>query len=400
MIFKIEDIKNVFTFFKFLLQRKNKVEEPILKIKCITYRKFAPNGGVGGGAAALSMQKMVLGNSLAGIPLEYLFYKENKYSSNKSNQLWDLFAAIQFVIETCKSDKNCAYITHDYGTAFGLYLLGKKYISVSHIQGSRVEEKQNFHEKMTLITKLIIMLSERAVYKNAFLNTFPSYGAYNYFCNSRYKLASSKFKLGPIIYNTLWAYPKSEPISDILKLEDTLTILSVGQMTVAKGMDRCPEFMENLLKQTNRKIRYLISGNGPLLNQILEKLDLLKSKYPNFSYKHFSAGLSNENMAYLQEISDVYLMLHRISVFDLATLEMMNRGKAIILSNIGGNPEFNKENNIIIFDGNYNETVKNLLQQNITQLGKLNKQVYNKYFSNEVYKEKYRKIIGELVENK
>ena len=40
-------------------------------------------------------------------------------------------------------------------------------------------------------------------------------------------------------------------------------------------------------------------------------------------------------------------MLHRISIFDLATLEMMNKSKCIILSNIGGNPEFNKDNNII-----------------------------------------------------
>lgn len=52
-----------------------------------------------------------------------------------------MFGAVEFVRLKTKDDRETAYITHDYGSAFGLYLAGKKYVLVSHIQGARIEEK-------------------------------------------------------------------------------------------------------------------------------------------------------------------------------------------------------------------------------------------------------------------
>lgn len=40
-------------------------------------------------------------------------------------------------------------------------------------------------------------------------------------------------------------------------------------------------------------------------------------------------------------------MLHRISIFDFATLEAMSQHSAIILSKIGGNLDFDMNSNII-----------------------------------------------------
>jgi len=56
------------------------------------------------------------------------------------------------------------------------------------------------------------------------------------------------------------------------------------------------------------------------------------------------------------------MMLQRISIFDLATLEVMNKEKAIVLSAVGGNIEFNKENNIILFNNDYELTAKQILE--------------------------------------
>ena len=102
-------------------------------------------------------------------------------------------------------------------------------------------------------------------------------------------------------------------------------------------------------------------------------------------------------MPYIQQISDVYIMLHRISIFDLATLEMMNYSKTVVLSNIGGNPEFNKENNIILWKGNNKTTAKTILNTNLEKKGKLNKQIYDKYFSHTPYKKQYSKLIDLLI---
>lgn len=40
-------------------------------------------------------------------------------------------------------------------------------------------------------------------------------------------------------------------------------------------------------------------------------------------------------------------MLHRISIFDFATLEAMSQHSAVILSKIGGNLDFNMNSNVI-----------------------------------------------------
>ena len=348
MKLKKRDLKNIFILFKFLLKKKSYLKiKSVKKIKAITFRKFAPEGGVGGGSAALSMMKIVIGDSILNLPIEYVFEEDNKYSLDRRNEIWDLWGAVEFAIQKTKNDKDCIYITHDYGTGFGLYLLGKKYIMVSHIQGSRVEEKNNFGDKFSSITANIIKFAEKMAFKHAYKVFTPSYGAYKYFCNSKYKsINSNEFNYGGVIYNTLWAYPNEKKIDNFTVPDNYLTFLSIGQLTVAKGMDRVPKFLKTLLDNTNQNIFFIFIGWGPLKNEIISELDKLKASHKNFDYKYFESGLLNEEIAYLQNISAVYVMLHRISIFDLATLEMMNKSKAIVLSDAGGNPEFNLENNM------------------------------------------------------
>lgn len=87
-------------------------------------------------------------------------------------------------------------------------------------------------------------------------------------------------------------------------------------------------------------------GKGPLEAAVKAELNRLSGLYDKFSYIHLK-GCSYAEMQYLQNMADVYLMLHRISIFDLTTLEMMDKSKCVVLSDVGGNPEFNREDNII-----------------------------------------------------
>lgn len=395
------DLGNIIILMLFLIKKKKKEKiTSINTIHSLTYRAFAPEGGKGGGSAVLSCQKVLMRDEYKNLKLKYTFIDENKYSKNKKNSLWDLWAGALFAKQKVKNEENTVYITHDYGTAFGLYLMGKRYVVVSHLQGPRVEEKKNFGEKFTDISAVIIRFCEKKAFQNAYYVCFPSKGAYDYFCNSSEKaIRREEFKVGPILYNTLYANPIATPFEKVSKKSDTVTFLSVGQLTFAKGIDRCPEFFDELLKHTNKKIRWIIVGEGILKERFLKVCASLEKKYSNFSYLHI-AGCSYTNMIYLQEISDVYLMLQRISIFDLATLEAMNKEKAIILSESGGNPEFNKENNIILFSGNYIQTVKEFLQLDIKQFGKRNKIVYDKFFSNDCFKRLYGTVIDDLIREK
>ncbi len=393
-----KDFKNLIHLINLLLYKKRKHnDENLNKIHFITNRRYFPTGGAGGGGAVQSANKILFGNELNSIPLKYSFYEENEFNLKRKNDLWDLWGAIEFVFQKTKNEQNYAYITHDYGSAMGLALLGKKYVLVSHIQGSRVEEKINFGEKFTYISRLIIQLCEKIAFKNAFAVCFPSEGAYKYFCNSKYKtIKNNEFNFGGVLYNTLYAYPEPAIVENISKDESKITFLSVGQLTIAKGMDKHASFLDGILSKTTKNIRYIFVGKGPLESSIVADLDKLKNKYLNFEYIQVK-GCTYPQMQYLQDISDVYLMLHRISIFDLTTLELMNKSKCVILSDVGGNPEFSKEENIILVGENQKAAIEMLLNSDIKLLGIKNKEVYDKYFSNDKFRENYFKITRKLI---
>ena len=398
---KENDKKNLKHFIKLLFQKKKKLIPKNPKtVHFITFRKFFPHAGAGGGGAVQSANKVIFGDKLEEYNLKFSFTTDDEFKENRNNDLWDLFSAIEFVKEKTKNDTaDTVYITHDYGSAFGLYLLGKKYALISHIQGSRVEEKINFGEKFSFVSKKVIQYVEKTAMKNAYCVCYPSNGAYEYFCRSKLKTISKKeFKKGDVLYNTLYYIPKEEKIENIEKNTDYLTFLSVGQFTVAKGMDRHPKFFEELLKTTEKKIRYIMVGRGPLEQEIIRSLDNLRKTYKNFHFIHIQ-GCTYSQIQYLQSISDIYLMLHRISIFDLATLEVMKKGKCIILSNVGGNKEFDKDNNILFFENDFSQTVQDLQKVNINEIGEKNKKVYERYFSPENFKNSYLKLIENLSQN-
>lgn len=395
-IYFYRDYKNIKILLHFIKLKRNYKNEVINIVNCISDRIEMPEGGTGGGSAVLSCMKKVIG---VNNQIKYTFSKLNKYSLMYNTQLADLWGAIQFAFDVAGNERNVAYISHDYGTAFGLYLLGKKYVHVSHVQGSRVEEKLNLGEHISFVSKLIIRYCEKMAFKNAKAVYFPSEGAYKYFCNSKYKtIKNNEFNFGGVLYNTLYAYPEPATVENISKDESKLTFLSVGQLTTAKGMDKHTLFFDKLLQVTNKNIRYIFVGKGPLENSIIANLDKLKNKYLNFEYIHIK-DCTYPQMQYLQNISDVYLMLHRISIFDLTTLELMNKSKCIILSNVGGNPEFSKNKNIILVDDKkIHQSVVEFCNSDINKLGVLNKQVYDEYFNNQVFIQNYIRVITDLIE--
>ena len=400
------ELYNCYLLLKFLMKGfflRNRdlhnVTKNIDSVVTISYRDFAPNGGKGGGAAVQSCQKILLGDSLDHIHLDYYFSKDNKFSKNKKNNLWCLWASIDRVFKLLKHKKyyNSVFITHDYCTAAALAMLGRPYCLVYHLQGPRIEEKINFGEKFSVLTKKIIQIFEKKAFKYATFVCFPSDGAYSYYISSKYRsISSNQFTRGPTLYNTLYAYPEPVPLKEVKKDLGCLTFLSVGQLVLAKGIDRVPDFFDKLLKNYNGFIRYIYVGKGPLESIIHQKLEHLVSTYKNFRYVYIKE-CSYPQMQYLQTISDIYIMLHRISIFDLTTLEMMNKSKNCILSPIGGNLEFNKENNIFLYDDKIQSVVNWFDSGNLLKTSKLNKLVYDNYFSNQNFVNSYSGMIKKLI---
>ena len=77
---------------------------------------------------------------------------------------------------------------------------------------------------------------------------------------------------------------------------------------------------------------------------------------------------------------------------------MMDKSKCVVLSDVGGNPEFNREDNIILVkNDDYEAGSSALLGSDIKTLGNKNKRVYEKYFSNRNFAESYGAVLEELL---
>lgn len=391
------DIYYCYTLLKFLVKkRKREKITKIEKIRFITYREPLYKGGGGGQGAAMTMNKLILPEKFNNIPIEYTFEIPNKYLRDKNYGPNVEFSGIKFAIDETKNDKNIIYVTHEEATAFGLWLMGKNYIMFSHLQGARAEESKNFGYKFSKVSENIIKFCEATAMKNAYWVSFVSNGAYHYFCNSQFRgLDAKDFKKGPIVYNTLYVENEPEQYKDLKYNPEYLTILTSGSLTTAKGVDRTLELVEKICSKTDRKIRQIFIGEGVMQNFVETRLAEISKKYPHFSYITVSR-CSDGNMPYLQSLCDVFIVLHRIAIFDLSTLEMMNKAKAVVLSDVGGNPEFNVENNIIMWSEekqNYDEVADKVLNSDLKALGQKNKEVYDNYFGHKPYITAYNDLL-------
>ena len=215
--------------------------------------------------------------------------------------------------------------------------------------------------------------------------------------NSQYASCKrSEVNIGKPLFNIILPKPVKEPEEFDLKQEpETLTFFSLGTLTLAKGQDQVVRFMNEFLKHYNRKCRYIIVGKGPLKEEIDKELQTLAEKHPIFTYTIIDV-MPHEQVMYLHQLSDVYIMLHRISIFDFATLEAMSQCSAIVLSKVGGNLDFDKEDNVL-FAEDYQDRMGIFANTDFESLKAKNKAVFDKYFSTEAFKEQYKTFIEEIV---
>ena len=388
-----------FVLIKYLMFSVTQKRIETNKVECvhaITFRRHAPNGGCGGGAAVQSCQQALLGNSHKDISLRYTYLEDNKYTVGYKGHLAELWfwGAALFAIKKTNHERNCVYITHDYGTAFGLAIQKKKFVYIAHLQGPRTEEKINYGEPINWFDIKILKFCERYVFKNALYVCFPSAGACDYYFNSKYRsIERSSARIGPVLYNTLYAHPAPQSVPSVSLDPSVTTFLSIGALTNAKGIDRIPFFFEENINKIEGRVRWVVVGQGPYYSKVNEHAKLIKRNNPNFDFVIIKS-LSYPEICYLNNLCDVYLMLHRISIFDLATLEAMQKGKCVVLSRVGGNVEFNKDNNVI-YDDQFSE-LNSFNKDLIVDKGELNKKVYDKYFSNQVFMKAYHSVIDDL----
>lgn len=387
------------TYIEKLMLREEK--EQIKKVRAIKFLTFGfskdkeVNPG-GGPVGAICMQKSCLGSAFNEIRLEYPYYLTVEDMSLLFIRHSFIMRAVEAVRIMCEHDKDTIYIANDIFSAFGLYTLGKNYCLLFHAQGDVVKEMTLWGYTFSQAAKETIYKIEKLSVENAYRVLFPSKGAEIYFKESF--LEKPSFHVGEPMYNTVTDFPIPVKVEGIEEDNSSITFFSIGQMTLLKGMDRIPPFLEQLLEHTDKKIRWIVVANGVLKEEVQRQAEEIAKKTNRFEYINIDYKLSHAKIFYLMDICDIYIMLHRVSIFDFSTLEAMYCKKPIILSDIPGNDEYNKENNIMLVKDNVNwaEIVEYISDGK--NKGEKNREVYETYFSEKPFVKQYHSFFNQFIE--
>lgn len=352
-------------------------------------------GATGGPGGVLYLQKTVLGNNINNLSCEYWFNPLRLRLGIIKKVINKFLFLIKIGIQSPKT----YFFTHDIETASLLAKMGKKYSLVYHNQGPVVEEGILSGKIYSVAELKRISKIERLAFINAQTLHFPSLGAADMYFKSQYACCEkNETNIYAPLYNIILPTRVKKTHSLNLEKDDRfITLFSLGTLTSAKGQDQTIDFIRKYVTVSPKPLRYIIVGKGVLKMQLLSSLELIKKEKPDFEYFYFDV-LSHNEVMYIHQITDIYIMLHRLSIFDFATLEAMSQKCAIILSKVGGNLDFQKENNII-----YAEDIEkniNLLREiNIDLLKDKNYNVFCRYFSETAFKNQYQLFFEKVVSN-
>ena len=400
---------------------ENKSGGKNLEIISCAFRKHEPKKGLTGGPnGVLATQREVFGDIYHGMRMRYIFHsKDVKYPVHLEQALKGLSFMVKinfyaaYYLEYCinswsrlSNKTDFFFLCHDLGFAYGAYLRGCKYVIVWHTQGSVINERESFGEVLSERDKEVLNALEKIVFENAEMVCFPSKGAKEaYVKTTQIDISNIKFSDMPL-YNTISEKPQLDNEKLLNKLylkdinrEETDVFLSVGDFSENKGLDRIPNILNQYVKETGRKVYWIAIGSkheAGIYERLCEESELWL-----FQSSLYGNRVDHNTLLALMEYTDYYFMMQRHSIFDLSTLEAMRAGKALILSNVGGNIEVNRQNNVILVkEDNLDEVITKLKETDKYELGKLNAVVFKKYFSKECFFEEYAKLFDGIAINK
>lgn len=393
------------------------------KIYACAFRDYdVKKGHTGGPGGVLAMQQELLGSAYKNCPIQYLFQPPKiTYPPEVQAQINSVAGKLRGVIQgayfiqshpTIKRDLNngnsVVLICHDLGTAYGAFLSGLKYSVVYHQQGSILNEMiatgvTPTAEEIKLMNKI-----ERRTLEHAERVYFPSLGAQQVLINTSENVAASdKIPYSEFaLYNTIPDAHETLNDDELLKQlgipqidrQSTEIFFSCGDFNNEKGMERIPPFLEEYAKSTDKKVVWIAIGSAGA-HEIFKNLETESSSYSFKSYL-FGKRTDHDTLLALMNYCDYYIMMHRNSIFDLATLESMRAGAALILSPTGGNLEFNVNNNVVfVDDSNYSTAIAEVHNRDYKAWSKSNVDAFNTYFSHKRFAENYRKALDTLLDS-
>ncbi|GAA5039109.1 glycosyltransferase family 29 protein [Microbacterium fluvii] len=400
---------------------------PQLTVFGAAYREYDPAAGkTGGPGGVLATQRVALGDSYRGARLEYLFQGEGKAELRERLrvELAGLSAKVADIViagEAVRTDpavlaaraegRRLLFVCHELGSAYGALLLGAPYVVVYHQQGSTLQEMRSIGRTPTPHENNAATSLEQLVLDNAVTVYFPSLGARDtYRATARIGEDSSISFADRALYNTVSAVDHDAPAAgeDVaeavlrrlrlpVKDDQTDVFISVGDFNHDKGMDRVPALLQRHAAMSGRRVVWIAVGAAS--DQARFCAMEAAQKDWSFTARLVGERMTHDRLLALLDYADYYVMMHRRSIFDLATLEAMRAGKALILSPVGGNPEVDLDGNVLFVDEDtIDDACRVLGSRDRIEWGERNRRVFEQSFSLARFAERYTRMLDELVD--
>ncbi len=167
---------------------------------------------------------------------------------------------------------------------------------------------------------------------------------------------------------------------------------SIAVLNEAKGVERLPAFFKEYGKYNDYK--WIVIGNGVMAGRLSEEIKDIEDHV-----LWIKEPVSHETIINLYAEADYYILAHRLSIFDFATIEAMHMGMIPVLTDVGGNKEMICDDNGFFLtcepgDGSrFASWEASLVRE---ELSRKNKEIALKRFSDKSMLEAYRDLIVEL----
>ncbi|KPK33081.1 MAG: hypothetical protein AMK70_09740 [Nitrospira bacterium SG8_35_1] len=189
-----------------------------------------------------------------------------------------------------------------------------------------------------------------------------------------------------------------------IKIEGPL-LLSLGRMVRRKGV---AWFIENVMRNLADNVFYIIAGDGPEKQNIIDKINKL-----NLNGRVFCLGNVDDQIKEMLFCTADLFIQSNIKVagdmegFGLVVLEAASYGLPVIASNIEGLPDaiVDGKNGILVDEKNadaYKEKIQHLLQDKCMakEFGRIAREFVSNNFSWEIIARKYYALLQELIKKK
>lgn len=318
------------------------------------------------------------------------------------------FARLLYLLVESGGRKRLFAFAHDVQSAIRFSILKIPYALVFHAQGAIESELESAGISVSKTRLWVLTRIQERAFQESALVCFPSAGGRSAFlatCSLSSSLVSEITQNSVILHNGLdlpfgtdaepdehaeflagmQHFPSQyESIVQHLAAGRS-ALISVCSWTTHKGVDLIPDALASIPNFTE-KYFWIAIGNGHLRSQVWGRIHERKIAE---NVIHFDSHIEHEIVQELMGLSRYYLMLHRVSIFDFATLEAMANGLIPVLSRVGGNVEVDKEGNVVFVDSGI------ALPEHpaeIQRLSILNKRVHSEYFSGKAMAASYDRI--------